>query len=71
MTHNHKLLSDSLICVFSFRPDLQLDKCVITAVALGEVEMRNRSLVKRWCQPDLVAVTGLLSAATFSIFTCR
>lgn len=33
---------------------IQLDRCVITAIALGEEEMRNRSLVKRWCQLDLV-----------------
>ncbi|XP_055368522.1 sodium-dependent phosphate transport protein 2A [Betta splendens] len=33
---------------------IQLDKCVITGLALGNEAMRNRSLVKEWCQTDLV-----------------
>ncbi|KAM7389679.1 hypothetical protein PAMP_023642 [Pampus punctatissimus] len=33
---------------------IQLDKCVITGIAMGNEDMRNRSLVKEWCQTDLV-----------------
>ncbi|XP_070818278.1 sodium-dependent phosphate transport protein 2A [Chaetodon trifascialis] len=33
---------------------IQLDKCVITGIAMGNKDMRNRSLVKEWCQTDLV-----------------
>uniref|UniRef100_A0A3Q1ESH8 Sodium-dependent phosphate transport protein 2A n=1 Tax=Acanthochromis polyacanthus TaxID=80966 RepID=A0A3Q1ESH8_9TELE len=33
---------------------IQLDKCVITGIAMGDEDMRNRSLVKEWCQTDLV-----------------
>ncbi|XP_055015153.1 sodium-dependent phosphate transport protein 2A isoform X2 [Boleophthalmus pectinirostris] len=33
---------------------IQLDKCVITGIAMGNEGMRNRSLVKRLCQTDLV-----------------
>uniref|UniRef100_A0A3P8TDS9 Sodium-dependent phosphate transport protein 2A n=1 Tax=Amphiprion percula TaxID=161767 RepID=A0A3P8TDS9_AMPPE len=35
---------------------IQLDKCVITGIAMGDEDMRNRSLVKEWCQTDLVMV---------------
>uniref|UniRef100_A0A665U514 Sodium-dependent phosphate transport protein 2A n=1 Tax=Echeneis naucrates TaxID=173247 RepID=A0A665U514_ECHNA len=35
---------------------IQLDKCVITEIAMGNEDMRNRSLVKEWCQTDLVMV---------------
>uniref|UniRef100_A0A672IPL7 Sodium-dependent phosphate transport protein 2A n=1 Tax=Salarias fasciatus TaxID=181472 RepID=A0A672IPL7_SALFA len=38
---------------------IQLDKCVITGLAMGNEDMRNRSLVRRWCQPDLVMVMAL------------
>lgn len=31
---------------------IQLDKCVITGIAMGNEDMRNRSLVKEWCQTD-------------------
>lgn len=49
---------------FSFLP--QLDKCVITGIAMGNEDMRNRSLVKEWCQTDLVMVM-----ATAAPCTCR
>ena len=39
---------------FSFLP--QLDKCVVMGIAMGNEDMRNRSLVKEWCQTDLVMV---------------
>ncbi|KAM4621861.1 sodium-dependent phosphate transport protein 2A [Polymixia lowei] len=32
---------------------VQLDKDVITGIAMGDEGMRNRSLLKRWCQTDL------------------
>uniref|UniRef100_A0A3Q3JUJ6 Sodium-dependent phosphate transport protein 2A n=1 Tax=Monopterus albus TaxID=43700 RepID=A0A3Q3JUJ6_MONAL len=32
---------------------IQLDKCVITGIAMGNEDMRNRSLVKEWCQTEL------------------
>uniref|UniRef100_A0A3Q4GX98 Sodium-dependent phosphate transport protein 2A n=1 Tax=Neolamprologus brichardi TaxID=32507 RepID=A0A3Q4GX98_NEOBR len=35
---------------------IQLDKCVITGIAMGKEGMRNRSLVKEWCQTNLVMV---------------
>uniref|UniRef100_A0A3Q3JKD1 Sodium-dependent phosphate transport protein 2A n=1 Tax=Monopterus albus TaxID=43700 RepID=A0A3Q3JKD1_MONAL len=35
---------------------IQLDKCVITGIAMGNEDMRNRSLVKEWCQTELVMV---------------
>ncbi|TKS72421.1 Sodium-dependent phosphate transport protein 2A [Collichthys lucidus] len=41
---------------------IQLDKCVITAIAMGNEGMRNRSLVKEWCQTDLVMSSGNGSA---------
>ncbi|XP_051275547.1 sodium-dependent phosphate transport protein 2A isoform X2 [Dicentrarchus labrax] len=40
---------------------IQLDKCVITGIAMGNDDMRNRSLVKEWCQTDLVMSTGNVS----------
>ncbi|KAG8004077.1 Sodium-dependent phosphate transport protein 2A, partial [Nibea albiflora] len=40
---------------------IQLDKCVITAIAMGNEGMRNRSLVKEWCQTDLVMSSGNVS----------
>ncbi|KAM6953291.1 sodium-dependent phosphate transport protein 2A [Aplochiton taeniatus] len=33
---------------------IQLDKQVITGIAMGDESMRNRSLVKQWCQVDLI-----------------
>uniref|UniRef100_A0A671WKP8 Sodium-dependent phosphate transport protein 2A n=1 Tax=Sparus aurata TaxID=8175 RepID=A0A671WKP8_SPAAU len=39
---------------------IQLDKCVITGIAMGNEDMRNRSLVKEWCQTDLVMVMACL-----------
>ncbi|CAJ1058583.1 sodium-dependent phosphate transport protein 2A [Xyrichtys novacula] len=42
---------------------IQLDKCVITGIAMGNEDMRNRSLVKEWCQTDRVMQSaGNLSA---------
>uniref|UniRef100_A0A3Q2QQX2 Sodium-dependent phosphate transport protein 2A n=1 Tax=Fundulus heteroclitus TaxID=8078 RepID=A0A3Q2QQX2_FUNHE len=35
---------------------IQLDKCVITGIAVGNEGMRNRSLVKQWCRADTVLV---------------
>uniref|UniRef100_A0A8C6NZ48 Sodium-dependent phosphate transport protein 2A n=1 Tax=Nothobranchius furzeri TaxID=105023 RepID=A0A8C6NZ48_NOTFU len=35
---------------------IQLDKCVITEIAMGNEALRNRSLVKEWCQADVVLV---------------
>ncbi|XP_070769125.1 sodium-dependent phosphate transport protein 2A [Enoplosus armatus] len=40
---------------------IQLDKCVITGIAMGNEDMRNRSLVKEWCQTDLVMFTDNMS----------
>ncbi|XP_054453204.1 sodium-dependent phosphate transport protein 2A-like [Anoplopoma fimbria] len=40
---------------------IQLEKCVITGIAMGNEDMRNRSLVKEWCQTDLVMSTGNVS----------
>ncbi|XP_049441706.1 sodium-dependent phosphate transport protein 2A-like isoform X3 [Epinephelus fuscoguttatus] len=42
---------------------IQLDKCVITGIAMGNEDMRNRSLVKKWCQTDLVMPTDNVSTA--------
>uniref|UniRef100_A0AAQ4S6A2 Sodium-dependent phosphate transport protein 2A n=2 Tax=Gasterosteus aculeatus aculeatus TaxID=481459 RepID=A0AAQ4S6A2_GASAC len=42
---------------------IQLDNCVITAIAMGDEDARNRSLVKEWCQTDLVMCTGNESTA--------
>ncbi|KAG7517339.1 sodium-dependent phosphate transport protein 2A-like [Solea senegalensis] len=33
---------------------IQLDTCVIMGIAMGNEDMRNRSLVKEWCQSDVV-----------------
>ncbi|KAM4732039.1 sodium-dependent phosphate transport protein 2A [Anableps anableps] len=44
---------------------IQLDKCVITGIAMGNEGMRNQSLVKKWCQADTV-----LSAANKSAEDC-
>ncbi|XP_059202488.1 sodium-dependent phosphate transport protein 2A [Centropristis striata] len=41
---------------------IQLDNCVITGIAMGHEDMRNRSLVKEWCQTDLVMSTGNVSS---------
>nr|XP_019934354.1 PREDICTED: sodium-dependent phosphate transport protein 2A-like [Paralichthys olivaceus] len=40
---------------------IQLDNCVITGIAMGNKDMRNRSLVKEWCQTDLVTTTDNVS----------
>ncbi|KAF7668459.1 hypothetical protein LDENG_00012050 [Lucifuga dentata] len=55
---------------------IQLDKRVITGIALGEVSMRNRSLVKEWCQTDLVMVNNVTwikenLTTTVNIQKCR
>uniref|UniRef100_A0A672ILV2 Sodium-dependent phosphate transport protein 2A n=1 Tax=Salarias fasciatus TaxID=181472 RepID=A0A672ILV2_SALFA len=36
---------------------IQLDKCVITGLAMGNEDMRNRSLVRRWCQTVATVTT--------------
>ncbi|XP_041864777.1 sodium-dependent phosphate transport protein 2A-like [Melanotaenia boesemani] len=33
---------------------IQLDKSVITAIATGDQSMRNKSLVKKWCQTTVI-----------------
>ncbi|XP_015246423.1 PREDICTED: sodium-dependent phosphate transport protein 2A [Cyprinodon variegatus] len=45
---------------------IQLDKCVITEIALGNEGLRNRSLVKEWCPTDTA-----LSAANRSVINCE
>nr|XP_046261829.1 sodium-dependent phosphate transport protein 2A isoform X2 [Scatophagus argus] len=40
---------------------IQLDECVITGIAMGNEDMKNRSLVKQWCQTDLVMATDNVS----------
>ncbi|XP_071761957.1 sodium-dependent phosphate transport protein 2A-like [Centroberyx gerrardi] len=42
---------------------IQLDKHVITGIAMGDESMRNRSLVKEWCQTDLVTSTVNVSTS--------
>ncbi|XP_072252486.1 sodium-dependent phosphate transport protein 2A [Leuresthes tenuis] len=37
---------------------IQLDKCVITGIAMGNEGMRNRSLVKEWCHIDSFMFAG-------------
>uniref|UniRef100_A0A6Q2XIN9 Sodium-dependent phosphate transport protein 2A n=1 Tax=Esox lucius TaxID=8010 RepID=A0A6Q2XIN9_ESOLU len=43
---------------------IQLDKRVITSIAMGDESMRNRSLVKHWCHSDLVTVLTTPSLIT-------
>uniref|UniRef100_A0A3B3WU21 Sodium-dependent phosphate transport protein 2A n=1 Tax=Poecilia mexicana TaxID=48701 RepID=A0A3B3WU21_9TELE len=53
---------------------IQLDKCVITGIAMGDEVLRNRSLVKQWCRADTALVmTSLIhsSAANKSAEDCR
>uniref|UniRef100_A0A673WQ46 Sodium-dependent phosphate transport protein 2A n=1 Tax=Salmo trutta TaxID=8032 RepID=A0A673WQ46_SALTR len=38
---------------------IQLDRQVITGIAMGDERMRNRSLVKKWCHTGLVTVQTL------------
>nr|XP_020478208.1 sodium-dependent phosphate transport protein 2A-like [Monopterus albus] len=45
---------------------IQLDKCVITGIAMGNEDMRNRSLVKEWCQTELVMSTDNRSSESCS-----
>uniref|UniRef100_A0A3Q3A503 Sodium-dependent phosphate transport protein 2A n=1 Tax=Kryptolebias marmoratus TaxID=37003 RepID=A0A3Q3A503_KRYMA len=55
---------------------IQLDKCVITEIAVGNEAMRNRSLVKEWCQADMALkrktsflyLTGLCLASGRHLF---
>lgn len=35
---------------------MQLDRSVIAAIATGDQSVRNKSLVKRWCQSAAVKV---------------
>uniref|UniRef100_A0A3Q3H0F7 Sodium-dependent phosphate transport protein 2A n=1 Tax=Labrus bergylta TaxID=56723 RepID=A0A3Q3H0F7_9LABR len=46
---------------------IQLDKCVITGIAMGNEDMRNRSLVKEWCQTDHVMVMECLHCCLLHI----
>ncbi|KAM3612371.1 uncharacterized protein V6R79_007601 [Siganus canaliculatus] len=45
---------------------IQLDKCVITGIALGNEDMRNRSLVKKWCQTEPAVSANNVSAESCS-----
>ncbi|XP_029917465.1 sodium-dependent phosphate transport protein 2A [Myripristis murdjan] len=42
---------------------IQLDKHVITGIAMGDESMRNRSLVKEWCQTELFMSTVNVSTS--------
>lgn len=44
----------AVILVFFF---FQLDKSVITGIALGDESMRNHSLIKVWCKSSVLVVT--------------
>uniref|UniRef100_A0A6Q2YXA0 Sodium-dependent phosphate transport protein 2A n=1 Tax=Esox lucius TaxID=8010 RepID=A0A6Q2YXA0_ESOLU len=46
---------------------IQLDKRVITSIAMGDESMRNRSLVKHWCHSDLVTVLTTPSLITLAV----
>lgn len=35
----------------------QLDKSVITSIAMGDESLRNHSLIRIWCQPDPMKVS--------------
>ncbi|XP_076862054.1 sodium-dependent phosphate transport protein 2A [Brachyhypopomus gauderio] len=41
---------------------IQLDKSVITGIAMGDVHMRNRSLIKMWCRSSLLTPSSNSSA---------
>uniref|UniRef100_A0A3Q4HB35 Sodium-dependent phosphate transport protein 2A n=1 Tax=Neolamprologus brichardi TaxID=32507 RepID=A0A3Q4HB35_NEOBR len=49
---------------------IQLDKCVITGIAMGKEGMRNRSLVKEWCQTNLVMVIRPGDARQLRLYQC-
>uniref|UniRef100_A0A8C6PSX3 Sodium-dependent phosphate transport protein 2A n=1 Tax=Nothobranchius furzeri TaxID=105023 RepID=A0A8C6PSX3_NOTFU len=56
---------------------IQLDQSVITAIANGDQNQRNKSLVKRWCQTSAFRhknVRRLVSLSAFTLYsfiTCR
>ncbi|XP_041846266.1 sodium-dependent phosphate transport protein 2A-like [Melanotaenia boesemani] len=58
---------------------IQLDKCVITEIAMGNEGMRNKSLVKTWCQSDMfmsdnnrsIDNCGLSENMSLSSIKCR
>ncbi|KAJ8015306.1 hypothetical protein DPEC_G00024760 [Dallia pectoralis] len=47
---------------------IQLDKHVITSIAMGDESMRNSSLVKHWCKSDLV--TSFVNVSSFGLVNC-
>uniref|UniRef100_A0A8C7KKD4 Sodium-dependent phosphate transport protein 2A n=1 Tax=Oncorhynchus kisutch TaxID=8019 RepID=A0A8C7KKD4_ONCKI len=49
---------------------IQLDRQVITGIAMGDERMRNRSLVKKWCHTGLVTVQTLntINVSTLHLF---
>ncbi|MCJ8735697.1 hypothetical protein PDJAM_G00250360 [Pangasius djambal] len=49
---------------------IQLDKSVITGIAMGDESMRNRSLVKVWCSTPTVNVTASVSQNCSSVLHC-
>ncbi|KAK3558328.1 hypothetical protein QTP86_017266, partial [Hemibagrus guttatus] len=53
-----KVITDPVIKLI-----IQLDKSVITAIALGDESMRNRSLIKVWCGITLIGGLGLNPSA--------
>ncbi|XP_023847772.1 sodium-dependent phosphate transport protein 2A-like [Salvelinus sp. IW2-2015] len=53
------------VCVF-IKLIIQLDRQVITGIAMGDERMRNRSLVKKWCHTGLVT-SSLQSSMNISI----
>ncbi|KAJ8405492.1 hypothetical protein AAFF_G00319650 [Aldrovandia affinis] len=44
---------------------IQLDKSVITGIAMGDESLRNRSLVKVWCRTSLLVSSVNVSDSTF------
>uniref|UniRef100_A0A8C7KHG9 Sodium-dependent phosphate transport protein 2A n=1 Tax=Oncorhynchus kisutch TaxID=8019 RepID=A0A8C7KHG9_ONCKI len=47
---------------------IQLDRQVITGIAMGDERMRNRSLVKKWCHTGLVTRLTVMRAYIFYIW---
>ncbi|XP_017559326.2 sodium-dependent phosphate transport protein 2A isoform X1 [Pygocentrus nattereri] len=50
---------------------IQLDKSVITGIALGAEHMRNRSLVKVWCGSSIYTPSANDSLNCSSVFDCK
>ncbi|XP_045684636.1 sodium-dependent phosphate transport protein 2A isoform X2 [Phyllostomus hastatus] len=42
---------------------IQLDKSVITSIAMGDESLRNHSLIRIWCHPDATEVSTPMSRA--------